>query len=313
MLSRRHLRIRVMQTLYTWYQSEEKSTNSSVENLFHGADRIYDLYLSLLQLFPELADEEARYIADLPPRHTASDRSALSSLETNIFIKFLKNDPAFKAGVASRKISWQKETELIKKVYYQIRHSDEYKEYTSKAGHTPQEDIDLCIWIYKKIIITSEPLMHTLEEQNIWWAEALELINSMVVKTIKIAHPDRKGSFELFPVFRDEEDDKMFMEKLLRETVSNDRYFEQLIAEKTKNWEVDRIALVDVILLKMALTEILHFPGIPVKVSINEYIDISKDYSTPKSKTFINGVIDKLVADLKAKGEVKKSGRGLIE
>ncbi|MFM7902515.1 MAG: transcription antitermination factor NusB, partial [Bacteroidota bacterium] len=145
------------------------------------------------------------------------------------------------------------------------------------------------------------------------WAEALELVNSMVLKTIKVAHPDKKGAYELMAEFRDEEEDREFMEKLFTETVHHDNEYEKLVSERTKNWEVERIALIDVILLKMALCEILNFPNIPVKVTINEYIDISKDYSTPKSKAFINGVIDKLVIDLRETGAVKKSGRGLIE
>jgi transcription antitermination protein NusB len=313
MLSRRHLRIRVMQSLYTWYQSEEKNTNKAIENLFLGSTRTYDLYLSLLQLLPELCDEEDRYYIDLPPRHIAKEQSVFSKLSSNAFVDFLRTDIVFTKGLANRKISWQKESDLIKKVFFQLRQSEEYKKYVAQSTHSVQEDVEMCSWIYKNIIVSSEALMNTLEEQNMWWAEALELINSMVLKTIRIAHPNRKGQFELMPLFRDEEDDKAFMDRLFRETVNNDAYFEKLIADKTKNWEVDRIALMDVILLKMALSEILHFPGIPVKVSINEYIDISKDYSTPKSKVFINGVIDKLVADLKTDGTIKKTGRGLIE
>lgn len=313
MLSRRHLRIRAMQALYSWYQSEEKNTDAILNELFRGAERTYDLYLSLLQVLPELADEETRYYTDLPPRHLVQENQVISRLSENSFIQFLQVDPSFNEGLRKRKISWQKDTELIKKVFFQLRNSPEYKNYVAVKEHTAEQDVEFCSWIYKHIIIASEALQNAMEEQNIWWAEALDLINSMVLKTIRVAHPGRKGQFELMPLFRDEEDDREFMEKLFRETIKNDSYFESLIAEKTRNWDVERIALMDIILLKMALCEILTFPGIPVKVSINEYIDISKDYSTPKSKVFINGVIDNLVADLKAKGDVKKSGRGLIE
>lgn len=313
MLSRRHLRTRVMQALYSWYQSDEKNTEGTINELFRGAERTYDLYLSLLQVLPELADEEDRYYIDLPPRHILKEEQIHSKLANNSFINFLQTDPDYNEGLKKRKISWQKDAELIKKVFFQLRNSTEYKDYISKASHTPQEDVDFCTWAYKNTILNSEALQNAMEEQNIWWAEALDLINSMVIKTIRVAHPDKKGHFELMPLFRDEEEDKEFIEKLFRETVKNDSYFEQLISDKTKNWDVERIALMDIILLKMALSEILYFPGIPIKVSINEYIDISKDFSTPKSKVFINGVIDNLVADLKAQGAVKKSGRGLIE
>lgn len=313
MLSRRHLRIRVMQALYTWYQSEDKNIGTSVNEIFRGTERTYDLYLSLLQILPELAEEERKYYADLQPRFIPKDEPVLSSLANNHFVIWLSTFSDFNDALKKRKISWQKDAELVAKVFFQLRNSPEYKKYVSVATHSIEEDVEFCTWVYKHIVVASEALQNVMEEQNIWWAEALDLINSMVLKTIKVAHPDKKGHFELLSLFRDEEDDMEFMEKLFRQTIENDAYFETLIGEKTQNWDLERIALIDIILLKMALSEILHFPGIPVKVSINEYIDISKDYSTPKSKIFINGVIDNIVADLKTKGSIAKTGRGLLE
>ncbi len=313
MLSRRHLRIRVMQALYTWYQSEDKNIGTSVNEIFRGTERTYDLYLSLLQILPELAEEERKYYVDLQPRFIPKDEPVLSSLATNHFVIWLSTFSDFNDALKKRKISWQKDAELVAKVFFQLRNAPEYKKYVSVATHSVEADVEFCTWVYKHIVVASEALQNVMEEQNIWWAEALDLINSMVLKTIKVAHPDKKGQFELLSLFRDEEDDMEFMEKLFRQTIENDAYFETLIGEKTQNWDLERIALIDIILLKMALSEILHFPGIPVKVSINEYIDISKDYSTPKSKIFINGVIDNIVADLKTKGSIAKTGRGLLE
>ncbi|MBL0073675.1 MAG: transcription antitermination factor NusB [Bacteroidetes bacterium] len=313
MLSRRHLRIRVMQALYTWYQSEDKNIGTSVNEIFRGTERTYDLYLSLLQILPELAEEERKYYADLQPRFIPKDEPVLSSLANNHFVIWLSTFSDFNDALKKRKISWQKDAELVTKVFFQLRNSPEYKKYVSVATHSIEQDVEFCTWVYKHVVVASEALQNVMEEQNIWWAEALDLINSMVLKTIKVAHPDKKGHFELLSLFRDEEDDMEFMEKLFRQTIENDAYFETLIGEKTQNWDLERIALIDIILLKMALSEILHFPGIPVKVSINEYIDISKDYSTPKSKIFINGVIDNIVADLKTKGSIAKTGRGLLE
>mgnify|MGYP002148731559 CR=1 FL=1 len=313
MLSRRHLRIRVMQALYTWYQSEDKNISLSVNDIFKGTERTYDLYLSLLQLLPELAHEEERFYADQAPKFIQKSEPVVSSLASNHFIVWLSTYSVFIDQIKKRKISWQKETELVKKVFFQLRNTPEYKQYISKAGHSAEEDVEFCTWLFKEIIIGSEALQHSMEEENLWWAEALDLINSMVLKTIKVAHPGKKGQFELMPLFRDEEEDKEFMERLFRETVGNNDTYETMIGDKTKNWDLERIALIDIILLKMALSEILNFPGIPVKVSINEYIDISKDYSTPKSKIFINGVIDNIVADLKAKNGIHKTGRGLLE
>jgi N utilization substance protein B len=154
-------------------------------------------------------------------------------------------------------------------------------------------------------------LPHVLEEKNLYWAESLALIESMVVKTFE--NQRKENGFQLLPLFKDAEDDVHFMQELVQKTIRDDAYFQQLIAEKTKNWDAERIAVVDIILMKMALCEILNISNIPVKVSINEYIDISKDYSTPNSKSFINGVIDKLVAELKKDGKIHKTGRGLVE
>jgi N utilization substance protein B len=301
-----------MQALYAWYQSDDHNLNTSVDNLFKGTSRSYDLYLFLLNLLVEISDEEERYMADLPPRMTAADYQHLSYLKQNLFIEFLKKE-TFQNLLKSRRIAALKDTDLVRKVYHQLRQKEEYRNWVSKEGHTEKEDIEFCTFIFKEVISSSESMTNSLEEQNIWWAEAMELVNSMVVKTIKVAHPDKKGQFEVMPEFRDEEEDKEFMERLFKETVRNDAEYEKMVSERTKNWELERIALVDVILLKMALSEIMNFPSIPVKVSINEYIDISKDYSTPKSKVFINGVIDKLVIELKESGAIKKTGRGLIE
>lgn len=312
MLSRRHLRIRVMQALYAWYQTDERHLGTSIDNLFKGTSRSYDLYLYLLNLLVELADEEERYLADLPPRMTAAEFQHKESLTQNAFIAYLKQEH-FQNLVKSRHIANAKNIDLIRKVYHQLRQKEEYRQWVSTENHTEKEDVEFCTFIFKQVISASEPMINALEEQNIWWAEAMELVNSMVLKTIKVAHPDKKGQFEVMTEFRDEEEDKEFMEKLFGETVRNDASYEQMVSERTKNWELERIALMDVILLKMALSEIMNFPNIPIKVSINEYIDISKDYSTPKSKVFINGVIDKLVIELKERGAIKKTGRGLIE
>jgi N utilization substance protein B len=150
-----------------------------------------------------------------------------------------------------------------------------------------------------------------LEEKSIYWAESIELIQGMITKTLEGSKA--KGEFKLLSLFKDEEDDVRFMRELVKKTIQDDEYLTQIIGEKTKNWEADRIAMVDIILMKMALSEMLHQTSIPVKVSINEYIDISKDYSTPNSKSFINGVIDKLAVELKSQGKIVKIGRGLME
>ena len=155
-----------------------------------------------------------------------------------------------------------------------------------------------------------ELVSQALEEKNIYWAEGLTIVHDMIFKTID-SH--NFNNFTLLPLYRDAEDDVEFMKQLVNKTIRDDDYFNELIVAKTQNWDADRIALVDIILMKMALCEILNISSIPVKVSINEYIDISKDYSTPNSKGFINGIIDKIVIELRNEGKIVKTGRGLME
>jgi transcription antitermination protein NusB len=312
MLSRRHLRTRVMQAIYSLHHSARNASTVESE-MFNGIDRSYDLYLTLLQLFIELAHEEDLYYTDAPAKFIKKEQPVKFRLSENVFLTWLNNDTAFKELVDHRKISWQNDTDIIKKVFYQIRNTEGYKNYVTSSNHDETTDIDFLVWLYKSVIISSEVLQNLMEEKNIWWAESLDLINSMVLKTIKVSHPARKGTFNLMPILREEEEDKEFLRKLFHGTIENNDYFINLIADKTKNWDVDRIAQLDVILLKMALNEILNFPSIPVKVSINEYIDLSKEYSTPKSKVFINGVLDSIVNDLISAGTIAKTGRGLVE
>lgn len=302
-----------MQALYSWFQSEQPDLNRSLEHMYHGAERTYDLYLSLLQLFQEIACEEDRYYVDLQPGFIKKHAEVKSRFRNNLMVTILTGDSSFNQLLKERKISWQNHTDLLHKLFYLLRQTDEYKEYVALENHSPEEDLEFSRFIYKEVIMASEVFQTTIDEQNIWWSDAIEFINSMVLKTIKHTSKIKTRSIELMPLYRDEEDDKQFMDILFRETVRNDIWFGEMIRAKTRNWELERIALMDTILLKMTLAEILSFPGIPVKVSINEYIDISKEYSSPKSKIFINGVIDKIIADLKGDGKIIKTGRGLIE
>ena len=203
--------------------------------------------------------------------------------------------------------------ELIKQVFYQVRLAEEYKKYVTQDEHTIEQDIDFCLWLFKKFVINSELVSNALQEKNIYWADGFEFANLMAIKIIKSARPAKEKQFEVPNIYKDEADDKEFMKLLLHNTIKNNEYFTKLIDVKTQNWDVERIALLDVILLKMALSEVLYLSFVPVKVSINEYLDIAKDYSTPKSNLFINGIIDKLVMDLKKENKISKIGRGLVE
>jgi len=196
---------------------------------------------------------------------------------------------------------------------FKVSH-DIYKKYTSTKTSTFEEDQKFVVDFYKKIIPNFELILSELQDSSIFWGlEEIDFILSMVLKTVKKFTPKSNSIDKILPLYRDKEDDVQFVKELLDETIANDKENSKLIADKTKNWDVERIAMVDIILMKMALSELLYFKSVPVKVTLNEYIELSKWYSSPKSKVFVNGVLDKLVIELKANGQLKKTGRGLLD
>ncbi len=312
MLSRRHLRIRVMQALYAYYQSDSRDMVRTEQELLNGTKKIFELYLFILQMFVEMAEQEEMYYSDLPASAvTGKRKSANRLLKENVFIAWLEKSSHFLKQIKDNKISWQVDHDVVKKAFFQIRQTDQYKTYSSSETTSVKQDIELVNWMFQEIFTRQEFVVSLLEERTIYWAESLDLMEIMISKTLDGGK--NTGEFKLLPLYKDEEDDIKFMRELVKQTIKDDAYFTQIIGEKTQNWDADRIAMVDIILMKMALCEILHQSSIPIKVSINEYIDISKDYSTPNSKSFINGVIDKLVIELKDQGKIVKSGRGLLE
>lgn len=313
MLGRRHLRIRVLQELYTWFQSEEASRAGLEQEMFNGTKRFYDLYISLLSLFLELVHQENLYLEDVKPKFLSKQKKFYRTLGQLKFIQWLRESKSFQQIATKNKISWQKENEMVEKSFFRIRNSDVYIRYT-ESENPPMSETEFLTSLFKNEIQGSELMQEGLEDKSIWWAEGLDYANAVVLRTLKSEkQKNNETVFEISPLFRDEEDDIDFMKKLFNSTITHDAELKDLVANRTQNWDVERIAMMDIILMKMALAEILYLPNVPVKVSINEYIDISKEYSTPNSKIFINGVLDKIVADLKSENRIVKTGRGLIE
>ena len=315
MLSRRQLRVKVLQALYSYYQTEDPSLSKTERELFSGIEKVYDLYLYKLLLITEVAEYEKVYAVDSQQKFMpkASDFNTENRFYDSPLIKIIAENEIFKSEIKKRKLSWQNNSDIVRKIYMKLKNTPEYEEYINKPGKSFEEEREFINWFFKQFIAESDVLQTHFEEKNIYWADDDKFVNTAVSRTIKNLKPNIAANQVLLPVYKDEEEDSLFMKQLLKNTITHEKEFEVLIADKTKNWEVDRIAMVDILLLKMALAEIKTFSSIPVKVSINEYIDISKEYSTPKSKTFINGIIDKLVADLKKNNEIHKTGRGLIE
>ncbi len=309
MLSRRQLRIKVLQSLYAFFQGKKTDLASAERELFRSIDKVNELYIYLLLFLQELSEADQQDAGELgqkfyPNQDEVDAKSRLHSLK---FTQALASSDEFRQQVAHYKLSWQVNQDIIRKIYLEIKKSEEYR---SLIRGENVDEKDFLVEMVKKYFLQVETLSHQLEEENIFWLDDLDFICHIIIRMIKSFYDS--GNFALSPLYKDEEDDKDFVKTLFAKTILNNPEYEAAISERTKNWEVERIALMDILILKMALAELIHFPNIPVKVSINEYIDISKEYSTPKSKQFVNGVIDKLAIDYKDQGKIVKSGRGLI-
>lgn len=309
MLSRRQLRIKVLQSLYSFFQAEKSDLAIAERELFRSIDKVNELYIFLLLFIKELADSDENDAEDLHLKFFPREEELRASrrLFELTFIKSIVENKGFQNQVIQLKLSWQKNPDLIRKVFLEIKKSDLYRTFLKDDKASEK---DFLLELVKKYMEASEALQNFIEEENIFWSDDYAFAIQLVIRTIRTYYDNDK--LELIALYKDETDDKEFARKLFGQTILNNKEFEQSISERTKNWEVERIALMDILILKMALAELITFPNIPIKVTINEFIDISKEYSTPKSKQFVNGVIDKLATDYKEQGKIVKMGRGLI-
>jgi N utilization substance protein B len=313
MLNRRHLRIKVLQVLYAFIQSDNKDLSSGEKELFAGIEKVFDLYCIFLSVIGKVAEtidaeqEQARN-KKLP---TYEDLNPDKRFINNYITRAISESEILQREIKNRKLIWAHDSEIIKKIYRAFVASDAYKQYLSAA---PSEEADLqaILSLLEEYIVNFEALEYFLEERTIYWHDDFEAAAVAAMKSIRLLS-NKKPLLTLASLYKDEKDDIAFVRQLFRMAVLHNDELQEMVAQKTKNWEIDRVALMDIILMKMALTEFLYMDEIPLKVSLNEYIEISKTYSTPKSRLFINGVLDKLVIELKEAGKIQKKGRGLIE
>ena len=309
MLSRRQLRNKVLLALYAFFQSGKNDLAGGEKELLRSIDKVYDLYLMLLLLLTELAAEDRNDAGELHTKFfpKAEELHAKHRLHRLGFLAALETHAPFLEAVRQRRLSWQTEHDLVRKIFLEIKKSDEYLQLLKGEAGDEKEFLALLI---RKFILPNEALKTYVDESNLYWLDDLDFVCHMVIKSSAQYYEQQR--MQLFPLYKDEKDDKEFVRQLFGQTILHNADYEKSISEKTKNWDLERIALMDIIILKMALAELTNFPGIPVKVTINEYIDISKEYSTPRSKQFVNGVIDKLAQEFLEQGKIVKTGRGLI-
>jgi transcription antitermination protein NusB len=266
------------------------------------AESVYDLYLQILQLFVELADR-----AELDGSNVGQSKFA-----DNQLIKALRHERTLETQIIRRSASLNNEQVFVAKLYREVIRSNKYyEEYCAKVNHTLEEDFSILKYLLKNVILKHEMAWEFFEKQDLYWIDDIETLRAAVTHTFQAFVEDGKLKISLLD---DEwEERKEFLQTLYQKSISDASNLEDILIPKLKNWEIDRIASTDHILLKMALVEMLNYPSIPVKVTINEIIEIAKDYSTPKSGQFVNGILDGVSKDLKETGQLRKSGRGMLD
>ncbi|KAA0989525.1 transcription antitermination factor NusB [Dyadobacter aurulentus] len=304
--------IRTARSAYEAYARQTKTDGEKmVRRVLNETELIHTDFIRILSMLIELShqakiDRERRYEDPEAPFPKSS------GLNSNRVIQVLTEDKALEEEIIRSGINWSNEMGVIRKTYREALRKDEvYEAYCRQTEHSAEEDQALIQHILRQVILKHEVPLEYLEQRDLYWADHSELIRGLAIKTLKSA--DSAQTFQLAPLTKDWEEDREFVEELCRIVVAESDQYDIYLDDQLKNWELERIALVDLIILKTALAELIHFPGIPVKVTINEFIEIAKRYSTPKSGKFVNGVLDVLSVKLAKEGVIRKSGRGLID
>ncbi|MDO4181153.1 MAG: transcription antitermination factor NusB [Bacteroidales bacterium] len=308
MINRVLIRLKIVQIIYAYYQNGGKNLDTAEKELFFSLSKAYDLYNYLLLLMVEVTKQANKRLNAAKNKLIPSKEELFPNTKfvENRFVAQLEVNRQLLEFASNQKKTWENETDFVKSLCDKIMDSDIYKEYMASETSTYDEDRELWRKLYKTIIFNNAELDQVLEDQSLYWNDDKEIVDTFVLKTIKRFDPKNGAKQELLPEFKDDEDQD-FARRLFRRAILNADYYRHLISEHTKNWDLDRIAFMDVIIMQIALAEILSFPNIPLSVSLNEYVEIAKLYSTPKSGGFINGTLDGIIKTLKKDNKLTKA------
>ena len=308
MINRVLIRLKIVQIIYAYYQNGGKNLDTAEKELFFSLSKAYDLYNYLLLLMVEVTKQANKKLNAAKNKliPTKEELFPNTKFVENRFIAQLEVNKQLLDFAGNQKKTWENEADFVKSLCEQIMESDIYKEYMASETSSYEEDREVWRKIYKKIIFNNAELDQVLEDQSLYWNDDKEIVGTFVLKTIKRFEEKNGAKQELLPEFKDDEDQD-FARRLFRRAILNSDYYRHLISENTKNWDLDRVAFMDVIIMQIALAEVLSFPNIPVSVSLNEYVEIAKLYSTPKSGGFINGTLDGIVNQLKKENKLTKN------
>ena len=306
MINRELIRIKIVQLTYAYYQNGSKNIESAEKELLFSLSKAYDMYNYLLALIVGITRESRRHLEVAQARAKREGTPMPSQkFAYNRFALQLEGNKMLNDFMETQKKSWDDEPEFLKKIYTQITESQIYKDYMASADDDYTSDRELWRKLYRTLIQDNKDLDALLEEQSLYWNDDKEVVDTFVLKTIKRFDEKNKSTQELLPEY-DSEEDKDYARKLFRATIMNADEYQHYMSEASQNWDFDRLAYMDIIIMQIAIAEILTFPSIPVSVSINEYVEIAKFYSTPRSASYINGMLDAIARHLVKTGKLLK-------
>jgi len=311
MLSRRLLRVKVVQMVYAFYKTGDTDISKKEKELFHSISKSHELYHLFLLLLVDIHTYAIKRIefGKNKKRPTREDLNPNTKFVDNLLLKQLLVNKSLLSYTEKNKISWANYENVIKNIFKEITTSSIYIDYMNdESGNDYEKDIKFIAKLFEKVIAPVEDIYSAIEEQSIYWNDEAEFIISMVIKTIKSFDQEKGANQELLPEFRDKED-KDFVKKLFRKSLVNGEQNRDLIKKYTRNWDFERVAFMDVVIMQVAIAELMEFQEIPPRVTLNEYIEIAKHYSTAKSGVFINGIIDKIVEELIKEGKVMETDK----
>ena len=309
MLSRRHIRLKVMQSLYSYFTAKEDNMPSSERSMLKHVEEVVELNLVIIALLIELVKYADNFYEDSKKKHLPSTEDLYPNRRfvDNYLISIIRKDIVLMDRVSKVSGLWLKnDHDIVRKLFKELFESELYTKYVSSQELGVDVDQRFVVNALNEIILNNELVHHILEERSIYWIDDLPFVATIIMGQIKAQESLTPSS-----VFKDKSD-KIFALKLFRNTINNNAEYEQIIVRFSKNWELERIAIMDQLFLKMAFSEILSMEDLPIKVSMNEYIEISKYYGSAKSKLFVNGLLDNVVKTFTQEGKIKKVGRGLV-
>lgn len=304
-----------MKALYAYQQGANADVAAAEKELFHSISKVYEVFIYYLKLLPELRYYAELYIEERKTRRlpTPEDLNPSLNFVNNSILLALSESSELHEVASKMKISWDDQPELIKKLYFQFKDELFFKKYLASSKTSFDDDRNLLVEIVERFVLPNEAIKNLFEERSLYWLDEIELMQQHFLKFIIDLKDPKIKKIKIPSLHKSKDEDLEFASKLFRKTILSQNEYLEMISKKTENWEIERVARMDIILMQMAICELLQFPSIPVKVSLDEYIEISKEYSSPQSKVFINGILDKLVAEFKRENKIQKAGRGLIE